>query len=79
VLPIGDWRRLQDALITANFWSLPPMVSSQGAWLDGYNVIVEGRRGNVFRATTLINPDVDELWQICRVAFDLAGLVDVRL
>jgi hypothetical protein len=77
-LTIEDWRRLQDALIEARFWSLPPTVPSGGA-LDGYELIVEGRRGSVFRTTRMTNPSAAELRQLGRVAFDLAGPAEVRL
>jgi hypothetical protein len=79
MLTLADWRRVQDALIAANFWSLPPFVQSQWLHLDGYDVIVEGRLRDIFRATQLFNPDVDELWRLCRVAFDVAGLTGIRL
>jgi hypothetical protein len=48
-------------------------------WLDGYDVIVEGRRGNEFKASRLVMPDVDVLCHLVGVAFDLGGLAEVRL
>jgi hypothetical protein len=78
VLTTVGWRRLQEALIAANFWSLPPFVHPRGV-LDGYDLVVEGRRRNVFRATRLTNPDREELRRLGRVAFDIAGLDRVRL
>ena len=76
---LADWQLLYDALAAANFWSLSPDVPSRGLWLDGHDITVEGRRGEAFKATTLRHPDVDELRQLGRVAFDLAGLAEVRL
>ncbi len=78
-LTITEWRQLLDALAAANFWSLPAVVYPESATLDGYELIVEGRRGNLFKATRLINPDIEELWRIGRIAFDIAGLAAARL
>jgi hypothetical protein len=41
LLTEADWMCLQNALTAADFWALPPVVRSQGMWLDGYDVIVE--------------------------------------
>jgi hypothetical protein len=75
----ADWRRLQDALAAVDFWCLPREVRPQGGCLDGYNMIVEGRRGDEFRATKFDHSDVQEIWNLCRTAFDIGGLADVRL
>jgi hypothetical protein len=79
VLSIADWQHLADALGAADFWSLPRHVPQQGATLDGYEIIVEGRRGNLFKFVQMPNPDTDETWRIGRVAFDLVGLAEMRL
>jgi len=52
----ADWQRLQETLADADFWSLPAVVPSGS--LDGYEVIVQGRRGDEFRATRIGNPRV---------------------
>jgi hypothetical protein len=79
LLSVADWQRLQDALAAVDFWSLSRVVRRKTGCLDGYNMIVEGRRGDEFRATTLEHPDVQETWWLCRTAFDLGGLADVQV
>lgn len=79
LLTSGDWDRLVEAITDADFWSLPRLVLPQGFWFDGYNLIVEGRRGDLYSSSRLVNPDVDELVHLGRVAFDLAKLGDVRI
>ena len=61
------------------FWCLPPVVQPENLWLDGHAMVVEGRLHSVFRATLLENPETDELRQLGRIAFDLAGLAHVPL
>ena len=70
--------RGQRPLAAAEFWTQPRNVGSI-IWLDGYEVIVEGRRGDEFRAAEFNNPNVEWFWMLGRVAFDLGGLADVRL
>ena len=79
LLTEADWERVQAAIAAADFWSLPRFVPSMGAWLDGFWLVVEGRRGERFHASRFPNPDVEEYWQLGRLAFDLGGLVEVDL
>src|SRR5215204_4246677 len=44
------------------------LLSRAAGVLDGYDPVVERRRGKVFRATCLTSPDVEELRQLGRVA-----------
>jgi hypothetical protein len=79
LLTDAEWQRWLDAVMAAEFWSLPRQVCPEGMWLDGYNVIVEARRDTEFRAVDFSNPDVERFWMLGRVAFDLGGLPDVLL
>jgi hypothetical protein len=80
ILTIEEWRKLRDALSEANFWSLKPLIGPAGVvGVDGYNLLVEGRRSNVYRSTFMANPSAAELRQLGRAAFDIAGLTGVRL
>jgi hypothetical protein len=78
-LTIDEWRRLQNALIEANFWSLERSIYPVDiAILDGYELVVEGRRNNAYTATLMVNPRAAELRQLGQVAFDMAGLASIR-
>ena len=72
----ADWERVQTVIAAADFWSLPRFVPSLGACLDGFWLVVEGRRGERFHASQFRHPDVEEYWQLGRLAFDLGGLVE---
>jgi hypothetical protein len=74
-----DWDRLQDAVAAARFWSQPRIVRPRGICLDGFELVVEARRGGTFRVSRFVNPDVPQFWRLGRLAFDLAGLDDVPL
>ncbi|MBV9014701.1 MAG: hypothetical protein JO058_03500 [Alphaproteobacteria bacterium] len=52
---------------------------SRGLWLDGFWLVVEGRRGEQFHASRFRHPDAEEYWQLGRIAFDLGGLGEVEL
>ena len=42
-------------------------------------MIVEARSGTEFTAVRFDNPDVERFWLLGRIAFDLAGLPEMRL
>ena len=71
-----DWARLQDALIAANFWAFNTHGEAYG--LDGACWTIEGRRKDIFRAVRRWSPD-DQLHDLGRLLFDLAGLHEVRI
>jgi hypothetical protein len=70
-LSAGDWVRFREALIAANFWAVDSADERQG--LDGAEWLIEGRRGNVYRAVSRWSPQ-DELRALGRLFFTLAGL-----
>ena len=69
-LSAGDWSRLLDALMAANFWSIDSADNRMG--LDGAQWLIEGRRGNVYRGLSRWSPD-DEVYCLGRSFFHLAG------
>jgi hypothetical protein len=79
LLTEGDWERVQAAIAAADFWSLPRLVEPCGIYLDGFHLLVEGRRGERFHASRFRQPDVEEHWRLGRLAFDLSGLSDTDL
>jgi hypothetical protein len=80
ILTIEEWRKLRDALTEANFWSLKPLIGPAGVvGLEGYNLLVEGQRSNVYRSSFMASPRAAELRQLGQAAFDIAGLTGVRL
>lgn len=79
ILTMSDWQRFYGAVDAAEFWSLPRYVVAGDLTLDGYEIIAEARRGTQFKFVRMPNPDSSETWRIGRVAFDLAGLADMRL
>ena len=79
LLTEGDWDRVRAAIAAADFWSLPRWVEPRGIYLDGFHLIVEVRRGERFHVSRFRQPDVEEYWQLGRLAFDLGGLGEVDL
>jgi hypothetical protein len=79
LLTEGDWDRIRAAIAAADFWSLPRSVDTCGIYLDGFHLIVEGRRGERFHASRFRQPDMAEYRQLGRLAFDLGGLAEVDL
>jgi len=79
LLTEADWDRVQEVLAAADFWSLPRSVDPCGIYLDGFDLIVEGKCGKRFHASRFRQPDVAEYWQLGRLAFDLGGLAEVDL
>jgi len=73
LLTDADWDQLQGAVAAADFWSLPRYVRPRLLCLDGYELLVEARRGGRFRVSRFKNPDVLEYRELARTAFDLAG------
>ena len=69
-LSAGDWVRFRETLIAANFWAVDPADELQG--LDGAQWLIEGRRGNVYRAVSRWSPQ-GELHALGRLFFILAG------
>jgi hypothetical protein len=67
-------------LTEANFWSLKSLIGPAGVvGLEGYNLLVEGQRSNVYRSSFMASPRAAELRQLGQAAFDIAGLTGVRL
>jgi hypothetical protein len=72
----ADWARLEDAVVTANFWMLDEQNDRLG--LDGATWRFAGRRRRDYHSISRWSP-VDSLWDLGRLFFDVAGLEEVRL
>jgi hypothetical protein len=75
-LASGDWERLEDAVVTANFWTLDEHDRPRG--LDGSMWSFAGRRGCEYHYISRWSPE-RPLWNLGRCLFDLAGLAKIRL
>jgi hypothetical protein len=65
-----DRMRLLDGLLAANFWTLDSADRRVG--LNGAQWLIEGRRGNVYRALSRWRPDAG-IYILGKLFFDLAG------
>jgi hypothetical protein len=74
-----DWERVQAAIAAADFWSFAANGGPLRHILDGFHLIVEGRRAEQFHASRFRQPELAEYRQLGRLAFDLGGLVEVDL
>jgi len=74
----ASWRRLEAAVLAANFWCLDRHDDRLG--LDGARWIIEGRRRDVYRVVERWSPH-DAVYDLGRMFFDLAGppIADIRL
>jgi hypothetical protein len=72
-----NWRRLQDALIRASFWTLD--IRDDRIGFDGATWTIEGRRRDIYHVVERWSPDYDAIWRLGRLLFDLAGFTGMRL
>jgi hypothetical protein len=72
----GDWSRLEDAVIAANFWMLDTDGGQRG--LDGSTWMFAGRRRHDYHYISRWSPG-GKLRDLGRFFFYLAGLGEVRL
>jgi hypothetical protein len=74
----ADWKRLEVAVLAANFWALDAVGDRRG--LDGADWVIEGRRGDVYRAVRRWSPG-GAIYDLGRTFLDIAGppIADIRL
>ena len=70
-LSLDDWKKLQQALEAADFWSLSS-ARELPVGFDGAQWLIEGRRGDIYHAIHRWSPR-GAVRDIGRLFFDLAG------
>jgi hypothetical protein len=76
-LTMGDWARVEDAVVAASFWMLDENQLNLGSF-GGANWMIAGRRRHDYHLVKRLNPH-DGLYDLGRLMFDLAGLDAVSL